>query len=80
MDLTDLSKTFDCLNHEYLIAKLNAYSLSVSSVKSVHNYLLNRKQRTKVNSKSSSGADILKSVPQGSILGPLLFNNFFAIF
>ena len=51
--LTDLSKAFDCLNHEPLIAKLHAYSLSLSSLKLVHDYLLNRKQRNKVNSKYS---------------------------
>ena len=70
--LTDLSKAFDCLNHELLIAKLHAYGLSLSSLKLVDDYLLNRKQRAKVNSKFSSWADILKGVLQGSILGPLL--------
>ena len=48
--LTDLSKAFDCFNHELLIAKLHAYGLSLSSLKLVHDYLLNWKQRTKVNS------------------------------
>ena len=62
--LTDLSKAFDCLNHEHLIVKLHAYRLSFSSLKLVHDYLLNCKQRTKVNSKYSSWTDTLEAVPQ----------------
>ena len=71
--LTDLSKPFDCLNHELFVAKLHAYGLSFSSVKLIHDYLLNGKQRTKVNSIYSSWANILECVPQGSLLGHLLF-------
>ena len=52
--LTDLSKAFDCLDHELLIAKLNAYGFSLTALKLVHNYLSNRKQRTKINSSYSS--------------------------
>ena len=46
---TNLSKAFDCLNHELLIAKLNAYSFSLTALKQIHNYLSNRKQHTKIN-------------------------------
>ena len=72
--LTDLSKAFDCLDHELLIAKLNAYGFHLSALKLIHDYLSNRKQRTKINSTYSKWHEILFGVPQGSILGPLLFN------
>ena len=72
--LTDLSKVFDCLDHELLIAKLNAYGFSLTALKLVHNYLSNRKQRTKINSTYSSLLEIIFGVPQGSILRPLLLN------
>ena len=74
--LTDLSKAFDCLDHELLIAKLKVYGFSLTALKLVHNYLSNRKQRTKINSTNSSLLEIIFGVPQGSILRPLLFNIF----
>ena len=73
--LTDLSKAFDCINHELLIAKLHAYGLDHGSLSFIHSYLSNRKQRTKVNSSYSDFAEIIFGVTQGSILRPLLFNN-----
>ena len=74
--LTDLSKTFNCLDHELLIAKLNAYGFSLTALKLIHDYLSNRKERTKINSPYNDWHDIILGVSQGSILGPLLFNIF----
>ena len=71
---TDLSKAFDCLVHDFLIAKLEAYGFTYESLKLINSYLTDRKHRTKINSSYSSFLDFLIGVPQGSILGPLLFN------
>ena len=71
--LTDLSKAFDCLHHDLLLAKLNAYGFNLPALRLVQSYLSNRKQRIKINSKFSSWEEILFAVLQGSILGPLLF-------
>ena len=76
--LADLSKAFDCLDHALLIAKRNAYDFSLPALKLVHDYLSNRKQRTKVNRTYNSWLEIVFGVPQGSILGPLLCNIFLA--
>ena len=72
--LTDLMKAFDCLPYDLLIAKLDAYSFDKSSLKSMQSYLSNRKQRVTINDRYSSWSEILFGVPQGSILGSLLFN------
>ena len=74
--LTDLSKAFDCLPHDLIIAKSNPYGFSLSASKLIHSYLSHRKQRTKINSSNSSWEEILFGIPQGSILAPLLFNIF----
>ena len=72
--LTDLSKAFDCLKHDLLIAKLHAFGFDYKSLRVMYAYLNNRVQVTKVGSYYSEILDIILGVPQGSILGPLLFN------
>ena len=72
--LTDLSKAFDCICHDLLSAKLNAYGLERKALKLVYDYLSNRSQKTNVGSSFSTYLDIVYGVPKGSILGPLLFN------
>ena len=72
--LMDLSKAFDCLNHELLLAKLHAYGFSKSALTLIHSYLSNRRQRVKINGSFSTWKDTNLGVPQGSVLGPLLFN------
>ena len=70
--LTDLSKVFDCMTRDLLIAKLHALNFDMNALNLIFDYLTRRKQRVKINSSFSSYLDIF----QGSILGPLLFNIF----
>ena len=72
--LTDLSKAFDCIDHKLLIAKLFWYGTSPSSLNLIFSYLSNRTQRVKLKTSYSDKSFIEYGVPQGSILGPLLFN------
>ena len=72
--LMDLTKAFDTINHELLIAKLHAYGFDMDALEIIWSYLKNRLQRTKINVTFSSCTELLEGVPQGSILGPILFN------
>ena len=72
--LTGSSKAFDCLPHDLLIAKLKAFGFSYEALKLIYIYLSMKSQRVKMNSHYSLWSEIINGVPQGSILGPLLFN------
>ena len=72
--LVDLSKAFDCIVHDLLLAKLNGYGFGYNSLKLINSFLSGRKFRTKIGSSYSPYLDLLVGVPQGAILGPLLFN------
>ena len=69
----DLSKAFDTLNHEILLSKLQYYGLSDTPLKWFSSYLSERQQYVELNGSKSNTSYINTGVPQGSILGPLLF-------
>ena len=72
----DLSKAFDTINHDLLIAKLKAYGFSKEALKLIKSYLKNRKETVQVNNNFSLERDGIAGVRKGSIDGPLLFNLF----
>ena len=72
----DLSKAFDTINHDLLLAKLKTYSFSKQALSFMRSYLKNKRQRVQINNKFSSLKEVIVGVPQGSIDGPLLFNLF----
>ena len=70
----DLSKAFDCVPHDLLIAKLEAYGINENLLAYLHSYLSNRKQCVRINNVTSDFEIVLSGVPQ---VNPILFNCFF---
>ena len=70
----DLSKAFDTLNYKILLHKLKYYGLGNVAYNLIENYLTNRQQQVKLGNTSSKLLPMCIGVPQGSILGPLLFS------
>ena len=70
----DLSKAFDCIPHDLLIVKLHAYGFIENSLTFFYSHLKRRNQNVKINNAYSLFKELLSGVPQGSTLGPILFN------
>ena len=73
----DLSKAFDCIPHDLLVAKLHAYGLSEDTVTFIYLYLKRRKQGVKINNTESLFQILLSGIPQGPILFNIFINDLF---
>ena len=76
----ELSKTFDCVNHDLIIAKQETYGVGENSLILIQDFFPKNPQRVKVGSSLSERMEINLGVPQGSIRGPIVFNVFITDF
>ena len=72
----DLCKAFDCIPHNLLIAKLSACGVDKIALKYIYSYLKKRQKYVRINNIYSGFEEIISGVPQGTIVGPILFNAF----
>ena len=72
----DLSKAFDCIRHDLLVAKLHAYGITLNTANFIYSFLKHQKQNVKIHDVCSSFQTSLSRVPKDPVLGPILFNIF----
>ena len=75
--LMDLSKAFDCISRDLLLAKLAAHGVDESFLCYICSYIVNRKQCMRINNINSHFLNVISGVPQGSKVGVIPFNCFF---
>ena len=75
----DFSKAYDCLPHDLLVGKFEAYDIDKTCLNLIYNYLSKRKQRNKINSLYSDWYDIVRGVPKNHDLSLLLLKSLFKV-